>query len=522
MKATTKVDQYRDLFLTNPKGDSFDLSFLKQTAQQHAASVHNGGTVSQTLGDTMHEVATLLRSGHGLDLDLTELSKGHGNSDHGNHGTFDFSDQSVDLKWSSTTTTIKGHGGGKGGGSTSGGTTDSGGTTSGGTTTGGTTGGTTTTTTLDTSSPPPQYAIDALLSGYSWGHGPLTIKYSFLDALPSYYSSTAPEANHFSVFNSTQEAAARSVLDMISSLVNVTFNETTDAFSQIAFGNASLGSGVGAWTYYPYSTSAYNQAGDVWVNSDYAYNFSPSPGNYADLTLIHELGHAMGLKHDFEGTNVLTGSEDTRQYTVESYHADPLMPGVEPQTYMLYDIAALQSLYGANTTTGVGDSLYSFTGVPNLLETIWDAGGNDAFDASAMTSAVAMDLQGGHFSSIGGQSNVAIAYNVTIESAIGGSGNDTIVGNYAANTITGGSGNDTLTGGGGADHFVFNRGNGSDAITDFQHGTDVIDLRSMGVAMTDVSIAAGPTGAVVHVADDAITLTNVAASQVDSHDFLFA
>ena len=511
MKATTKVDQYRDLFLNNPKGDSFDLSHLKQTAQQHAASVHNGGAVSQTLGDTMHEVATLLRSGHGLDLDVTHASNGHAKSD---HGTFDFSDHSVDLKFSGGWHT-KGHGGHSGG--------STGGTSTGGTTTGGTTtGGTTTTTTVDTSSPPPQYAIDALTSGYSWGHGPLTIKYSFLDALPSYYSSTAPEANHFSVFNSTQEAAARSVLDMISSLVNVTFSETTDAFSQIAFGNASLGSGVGAWTYYPYSTSAYNQAGDVWVNSDYAYNFSPSPGNYADLTLIHELGHAMGLKHDFEGTNVLTGSEDTRQYTVESYHADPLMPGVEPQTYMLYDIAALQSLYGANTTTGVGDSLYSFTGVPNLLETIWDAGGSDAFDASAMTSAVAMDLQGGHFSSIGGQSNVAIAYNVTIESAIGGSGNDTIVGNYAANAITGGSGNDTLTGGGGADHFVFNRGNGSDTITDFQHGTDVIDLRSMGVAMTDVSIAAGPTGAVVHVADDAITLTNVAASQVDSHDFLFA
>ena len=47
MKATTKTDQYRDLFLTNPKGDSFDLSFLKQTAQQHASAVHNGGTVSQ-------------------------------------------------------------------------------------------------------------------------------------------------------------------------------------------------------------------------------------------------------------------------------------------------------------------------------------------------------------------------------------------------------------------------------------------------------------------------------------------
>jgi serralysin len=158
----------------------------------------------------------------------------------------------------------------------------------------------------------------------------------------------------------------------------------------------ALGSGIGAWTYYPYSTGTYNQAGDVWINSQYSYNFSPNPGNYAYLTLLHEVGHAMGLKHPTEGTAVLPTAEDSRLYTDMSYRADALMPGVEPQTYMLYDIAALQSLYGVNTTTGAGDNVYSFAGANNLLETIWDA--SDRYvRATGLASAVKLDLQGGHW-----------------------------------------------------------------------------------------------------------------------------
>ena len=500
--------------LVQPNAASFDYSFFKQTALKHAATDHSGS--AKLLGDVMHEMAELLGSSHKADLHI-DASAGHGKSgDHGPHVTDDFG------------AAIKG---GKGKGGSSGGSTPGGDTTSTGTTdaTGGSTTTTTTTTSLDTSSPAPQYVVTDLLSPYSWGHGAVTIKYSFLDSLPTYYSSTATESHSFSVFNSSQEAAARSVLAQISSFTNATFVETTnDAYSQIAFGNAALGSGIGAWTYYPYSTGTYNQAGDVWINSQYSYNFSPNPGNYAYLTLLHEVGHAMGLKHPTEGTAVLPTAEDSRLYTDMSYRADALMPGVEPQTYMLYDIAALQSLYGVNTTTGAGDNVYSFAGANNLLETIWDASGIDTFDATGLASAVTLDLQGGHFSSIGtlgatslAQNNVTIAYNVTIENGYGGSGNDTIFGNYAANKLAGGAGNDVLTGGGSADYFVFTRGGGQDKVTDFQHGTDFIDLRSIGVTMTDVYVSDSSTGAVVQVADVSVTLTGVAASQIDSHDFLF-
>ena len=55
--------------------------------------------------------------------------------------------------------------------------------------------------------------------------------------------------------------------------------------------------------------------------------------------------------------------------------------------------------------------------------------------------------------------------------AINGTGNasaNTMSGNSGANRLDGNGGNDTLTGFGGADVFVFDDGDGTDMVTDFQ------------------------------------------------------
>lgn len=58
----------------------------------------------------------------------------------------------------------------------------------------------------------------------------------------------------------------------------------------------------------------------------------------------------------------------------------------------------------------------------------------------------------------------------------GNAGNNQLKGLAGADILNGGKGNDVLTGGADADTFVFNKGDGKDTITDFQHGTDGITL----------------------------------------------
>lgn len=79
-----------------------------------------------------------------------------------------------------------------------------------------------------------------------------------------------------------------------------------------------------------------------------------------------------------------------------------------------------------------------------------------------------------------------------------------IVGNGGNNVMTGGRANDILTGGGGADTFVFERGDGSDVITDFQAGTsghDVVRLDDHGFStFADVRAAMTQVGGDTYIA----------------------
>ena len=147
---------------------------------------------------------------------------------------------------------------------------------------------------------------------------------------------------------------------------------------------------------------------------------------------------------------------------------------------MMYDIAALQYMYGANYSTNSTDTVYKWNpatgqetingvaqaapGGNTIFMTIWDGGGNDTYDFSNYTTNVSVNLQPGSWTTTSaaqlanlGNGHIAIGnianaylYNNNpaslIENAVGGSGNDTIIGNAANNKLTGGAGNDTLDG----------------------------------------------------------------------------
>jgi hypothetical protein len=133
-------------------------------------------------------------------------------------------------------------------------------------------------------------------------------------------------------------------------------------------------------------------------------------------------------------------------------------------TPALYDIQAMQYMYGANMSYHAGTDTYSFS-KDAALQCIWDAGGTDTFDFSACSTATIINLNAGTFSETApGYNNISIAYNVTIERAIAGSGGSTIYANAAGNVIAGGAGadliyegagNDQISGGGGRDTVVY-------------------------------------------------------------------
>lgn len=205
---------------------------------------------------------------------------------------------------------------------------------------------------------------------------------------------------------------------------------------------------------------------------------------------LHEIGHAVGLSHPgnyngggFTYERDAVFYQDSRQYTVMSYWSGEKTGAVLGRyatdengqgVYMggatgpgLYDIAAIQRVYGANNNTNTSDTTYGFnsntgddgwtlTGRADWIQAaIWDAGGNDTIDMSGYSEDAVIDLRAESFSSTGGlKHNLAIAKGVVIENAIGGSGNDVITGNDVANVINGAGGADRMIGGGGNDVYA--------------------------------------------------------------------
>lgn len=357
--------------------------------------------------------------------------------------------------------------------------------------------------------------INGLLSLKAWGDGSrdaLTITYSFAGPGsvfgPEYAAGSEPFRG-FQAFSAGQQAAAEAALQLWSELTNITFEEVTETSSDVGdirFGRSSLP--ATAWAYYPSGTA---KGGDIWFGRSFGADASYAPGTYNFLTMMHEIGHALGLKHPHEASGsgvVLASGKDWLGSSVMSYRSyigDNIGGYTNhffPTTPMGVDVQAIQHLYGANAATRADDTVYAWDTGERLFETIYDAGGSDTIDWSNQTTAATISLVANTWSKLGPAytwydgragstpNTLFIARNATIENAAGGSGGDRITGNVGANTLhgnagldflfgglgddwlDGGDGNDNLGAGGGND--VLFGGGGNDVLQG-QDGSDQLD-----------------------------------------------
>ncbi|MEA3045643.1 MAG: serralysin [Sphingomonadales bacterium] len=369
------------------------------------------------------------------------------------------------------------------------------------------------------------------ISGTAWngiGSNPVpngglgTISYGFFDLASQVYSS---ERTEFQPLSDAQRDAVRNAISIWGELINVTFVERPPSTADLNFGNLNTTDDYySAYASYP-STS--REGGDVWINLHSQTNQEIGLSQPGFRTLLHEIGHALGISHpgNYNAAPGVTLTyeanaeyyQDSLQYTIMSYFPSSSTGAVRSSfaaTPLTHDIAAIQSIYGANMTTRTGDTVYGFHSTAGRdafdftlnvqpVVAIWDAGGRDTLDFSGWNTNSKIDLAPGASSDGGGQTtNVQIAFGTVIEDAIGGGGNDVVTGNAANNFLHGGAGNDSLAGGAGfdqdeggagADIFVFTapgdsgetalRSDGakfrSDVLTDFVSGTDRMDLSAI-------------------------------------------
>ena len=142
--------------------------------------------------------------------------------------------------------------------------------------------------------------------------------------------------------------------------------------------------------------------------------------------MLHELGHALGLKHAQEAGGVagtaMPSAQDSLEFTVMTYRSYVGAPTTgysfeqwgAPQSYMMLDIAALQTMYGADFATRSGDTPYSWNprrgrcrwmaparasqAANRIFLTLWDGGGRDTYDLSNYAGGVKVDLAPGGWS----------------------------------------------------------------------------------------------------------------------------
>jgi len=185
------------------------------------------------------------------------------------------------------------------------------------------------------------------------------------------------------------------------------------------------------------------------------------PGSFGYMTILHELGHNLGLKHTDDSTlfpGVTAGNSSTADgiyglnntvATIMSYNSTSVTnqrtgdnnPSLTPsgisfataagnasqanlgfsRTPMALDVATIQKIYGKNNSFNSTDNTYIIqqaSDANNGWACIWDAGGIDTFAAPNTSKAVQIDIRNANL--LNDSTAAAGFYSYVLEGSQGG------------------------------------------------------------------------------------------------------
>ncbi|MBM6595472.1 M10 family metallopeptidase [Microvirga pudoricolor] len=400
-----------------------------------------------------------------------------------------------------------------------------------------------------------RHDTDAALIGSKWTITDLT--YSFPTSGSLYGSNYEDSrATAFDPFNPMQQVAVEAALKLVASYTGLTFKRIEETPGNAATLRFAQTGSIDVETAQGGFPAPLNWAGDVWFGeTGQPYYATPLKGNWGWATMMHEIGHALGLKHGHQdytevdlsedlgvaspryGSEALTEDHNGQAWSLMTYVSFPGAPLTihgdlrnEPQSYMQDDIAALQYMYGANFDSHAENTVYRWSpktgemfingqgqGRPTantIFSTIWDGNGIDTYDLSNYRTHVKLDLRPSEYSTFSkaqladldeGTGIVLAPGNVAnsllyqgdrrslIENAKGGSGDDRLIGNAGDNRLFGNAGDDILSGGNGRDQLT---GHAGDDYLAGGKGADILNGSSgndilLGQAGNDTLIGGG-------------------------------
>ncbi|MBP0462421.1 matrixin family metalloprotease [Roseomonas sp. PWR1] len=285
--------------------------------------------------------------------------------------------------------------------------------------------------------------INALLlapePGWNRANGePGTVAYSFADDPGRMFGVTMP-AGEWAPFSEAQKAGIRAALAAWADASGLAFVEVPDTLSpgdiNMRFHLERLGTG-GEEGFAGYPPGAH-----VYLNLPTLGASSFAAGTHGFRVAIHEIGHAIGLKHPFEGAAQLPAALLTAGNTVMSYDNTPVAGlGV-------FDIAVARHLYGANTVANGAAVTRSWDAAAQAVRHTGSAAGERIFGTSLddiIDGGNGNDLLRG---GIGIEETARNTSDYGADSMAGGAGDDTIESAFdifGTDTINGGTGYDWL------------------------------------------------------------------------------